>query len=139
MKQINIKEFNKKCAKFIGYKLTSTDRDFSFYEHPDGKGLVFQSTHDKDRFDSYPMLEVMGMLFHRDWNWITRVVEKIEITNRINDNEYYPYMVTVWKNCCNISDGNNGSIIIENYNVNKKEAVVQAIDKFIDWYNQNKK
>jgi hypothetical protein len=69
------------------------------------------------------------------------VVEKIEITNRVNDNEYYPYMVSIWKNCCQISDGNNGNIIVTVYAERKDgklEATYKAVVEFIKWYNQQK-
>jgi hypothetical protein len=61
--EINIKEFNKNCAEFLGYvNTTPTDRDFNIYEHKD-KNL--------------PMLELMSMDFHTNLLSIDKVLNKI--------------------------------------------------------------
>lgn len=60
--------------------------------------------------------------FHSDWNWIMEVVEAIEKKSWVNI-----------KGCAvDIST-------IANLNApTKKEAVVQAINQFLIWYEQNK-
>ncbi len=91
------------------------------------------------QFLGYQITDFEELKFNWDWNWIHEVVEKIEITNRKNDNEYYPYVVTIWKNGCNISDGNNGNILFQNFNpLGKKEAVINTIYEFLKWYYENK-
>lgn len=76
--------------------------------------------------------------YDTSWSWLIPVVDKIEKTNRINDQEYYPYMVTIWKNCCTITDGNNGDEIVIVYDIDKLTATYNAIVTFIKWYNGKK-
>ena len=67
--------------------------------------------------------------FHSDWNWIHLVIEKINNTritvkmNGIKDS-ITPYI-------------NARRPIIKGLLDNKKEAVVQAINQFLIWYNDN--
>lgn len=77
------------------------------------------------------------LTYHSDYNKLMEVVDKIEETNRINDVEYYPYSVDIWKNCCKISDGNNANEICVTYAPSKIEAVWLTIVEFIKWCNIN--
>lgn len=129
MKQFDIKEFNKMCAAFLGYvNLTPDDPDFDFYEHPTEPVKLGEHIR--------KTLEPMSMLFHTDWNWIMTVVEKI-------NNPTNGIMVSIHSNSCLITDyGTRGK-----WNLNRsanivrvvdassrKEAVVQAIWEFLNWY-----
>ena len=67
--------------------------------------------------------------YHSSWKMLMAVVDKIELTSRYE--EHYPDMVTVWKNCCTISDGNNGYALITVYAKTKIEAVYQACVDYI--------
>ena len=59
--EINIKEFNKNCAEFLGYKNTTpTDKDFNIYVNDDGH-----------------MLELMSMDFDTNLLSIDKVLNKI--------------------------------------------------------------
>jgi hypothetical protein len=76
--------------------------------------------------------------YHLSWDWLMPVVEKIEKINRYN--EYYPDTVTIWKDCCKISDGNNGNELVCVYSgTTKIEATWLAVIDFIKWYNKNDK
>lgn len=79
--------------------------------------------------------ELKDMQFHSDWNWIMMVVEAIE--NYSNTVEGYKYQVDIQNNHCLIerSDCCGGKRF---YSKTKKEAVVQAINQFLIWYNENK-
>jgi hypothetical protein len=63
------------------------------------------------------------MKFHSDWNWIIEVVEKIK---KVIGN---PTTVTV---ACFNGDINKALMSA------KKEAVVQSIWEFLNWYNEQK-
>ena len=67
--------------------------------------------------------------YHSSWELLMSVVEKIELTNRYE--EHYPDMVTIWKNCCVISDGNNGYQLITIYAKTKIEAIYEACFEYI--------
>ena len=77
MTKEEILEGNKLIAEFMGYKQTSSDKDFSFFEHPDGKGIVLQSHHDYKRFDNHGLMELRGFVFHRSWDWLMPCIGKI--------------------------------------------------------------
>ena len=65
--------------------------------------------------------------FHSDWNWIMEVVEAIEKIFHIQGVEING------KWCCIKTN-----TFHEYRGVNKKEAVVEAINQFLIWYEQNK-
>jgi hypothetical protein len=114
MTQEEILQYNKRCAEFLGYKNTTPDdKDFNIYQSE--KGMIIGNK-------IYTLLETMSMRFHSDWNWIMEVVEAIEKKAWVNI-----------KGCAvDIST-------IVNLNApTKKEAVVQAINQFLIWYEQNK-
>lgn len=118
MTEQEILEYNKRCAKFLGWKNLNDD-SFPEYVNPLG--------------DFYQLKELK---FHSDWNWIMDVVEAIE--NKLNDSFNVDI---VNKNQCEIV--RNGEEFIcgagfDTINHRKKEAVVEAINQFLIWYEQNK-
>ena len=74
-----------------------------------------------------------SMQYHSDWNWIMEVVETIEklgLTTSLTNNYFHIMKVE-----------NNVGTTVGSSKINsatKKEAVVQAIDQFLIWYEQNK-
>jgi histidinol-phosphate/aromatic aminotransferase/cobyric acid decarboxylase-like protein len=64
--------------------------------------------------------------FDTDWNWIMEVVEKIQ---------YYKALI-ISINHCEIYFMPNDGIRINVGGRTTKEAVVQAIWEFLNWYNQ---
>lgn len=109
MTQEEILEYNKLCAEFLG-----VDIHYSVEVYKDSKSPLRQY------IDNRPKSE--PLLFHSDWNWIMEVVEAIEKKSWVNI-----------KGCAvDIST-------IANLNApTKKEAVVDAINQFLIWYEQNK-
>ena len=145
-------EYNKRCAEFLGWK--ETTEQFKI----DWVGCKTKERLDRLNKQYIPILEKNGDVlfpdfnvinFHEDWNWIMEVVDAIEklgyqfdITGNevgVNSNimtmenistggtmnsynrSYYPTII---------------SICEEEYS--KKEAVVQAINQFLIWYNNEK-
>ena len=118
MKQFDIKEYNKMCAEFLGYvNLTPDDPDFDFYEHPTEPVKLGEHIR--------KTLEPMSMLFHTDWNWIMEVVEKINSTYVFND---LPDTTLL-----DIREEMRAYLGLSN-----KEAVVNSIWEFLNWYKTNK-
>jgi len=69
--------------------------------------------------------------FHKNWNWLMEVVEKIEGLNyslEINKQEELDYQ-------CLITQKNN--IIIQKFNQIKIQAVYQAVVEFINQFKNN--
>jgi len=78
--------------------------------------------------------------FHTNWNWIHEVIEAIEKLPYLN---VYFNKTSLGKHTIEISyetpsykhQQNNKTIFVES--INKKEAVVQAIDRFLIWYEKS--
>ena len=128
----NITENNKLIAEFMGYVKNCTDKDFTFYTHPDGKGIIIQSHYDCDRFISHKLMEARGFIFNRSWDWLMPVVEKIESLG---------YSLEIKLTWCRIKQIENGSVIILRWeeDITKIEAVYNVCVEFIKWYNEQNK
>lgn len=166
MKPFNKLEYNKLCAEFMGWEYfpesksgntwpdgchdgsyttfdiwvknpTEKYREIlchSDYEYLDGK--YNSDIEQEDLFDDYKY----KLEYDTDWNWIMEVVDKI------NDPEN-GIMVSIHPNSCMITDNgrrgkwslNSISNIVRVIDAkDRKEAVVQAIWEFLNWYNENK-
>jgi hypothetical protein len=126
--QEEILEYNKRCAEFLGLKRgwwisqqkPLTDDKKQWWDIDEKTFLGTRVYYDKD------------LLFHSDWNWIMEVVEAIEKLR---------YLVVIQSNFCQIQEvgkkENSFSprIIAYQEALTKKEAVVQAINQFLIWYN----
>ena len=117
MTQEEIENYNRLCAEFLGAYFCNDD----LTAYPNGYWII-----DDDEIDLPYNLEDMD--FHSDWNWIMEVVEAIE-------NKGFDVFINTC--VCRITDvGEDRFEDIETFvNNNKKEAVVQAINKFLIWYN----
>ena len=72
-----ILEGNKKICKYMGYVQTSSDEFFTFFEHPDGKGIVTQESYDFNKLTSHSLMELRGFRFHSSWEWLMQCIGKI--------------------------------------------------------------
>jgi hypothetical protein len=118
-KEYNAKEYNELCAEFLG-----VDINYSKEVYKDSISPLRQYIHNKPKSEE--------LLFDTDWNWIMEVVEKIESSF----NGFVLFKIE--DESCFVS-----AISTKNYNNHtemstKKEAVVQAIWKFLNWYKDNK-
>ncbi len=126
MKPYNEIEFNILCAEFLGWE-----------QGEDGRYWKETPTESSNWY-------VDEMYFHSDWNWIMEVVEKIDNIFVFED---YSISMTL--------ETDGLSIITVHYyqpdrtkqkrtkqftskSKNKKEAVVEAIWQFLNWYNEQK-
>lgn len=130
MTQQEILEYNKMCAEILGYKNKGMKNLEMWVSNKTPNGV-----------------NTNELQFHLDWNWIMEVVEAIEnLKTETSQFEFYfqPKSVII-KEEKNYSfekgDGGrssqplkfNGSVWITGKT--KKEAVVQAINQFLIWYN----
>ena len=122
MTQEETLEYNKMCAKFLGWKETSEEFKIAWV------GCKTKERLEKINKDCIPILEKDGDIrfpdfsgFTEDWNWIMEVIEKIYSLSIYYD-KYKPL---------NSSQFTNGGIEL----TTNKEAVVEAINQFLIWYN----
>ena len=166
MKEFNKEEYNRMCAEFLGWEYFPESKSGNTW--PDGthngeynvfdiwvknptekyRKLLCHSLYEylggeyndeikkSDLFEDY----VYTLKYHSDWNCIMEVVDKI-------NNPETGIMVSIHAKSCLISDsGQRGQ-----WNLNlsrnivrvidakdRKEAVVQAIWEFLNWYKENK-
>ena len=117
MTQEEILDYNKLCAEFLNL-------------HRDEEVAIY-------KFTAYPY---DFLKFHSDWNWIMEVVEAIEKLKfrfEIALNEVNLYCISEEKRfsyAINYHDCENYG---EEMHLTKKGAVVQAINQFLIWYNEN--
>jgi hypothetical protein len=127
MTQEEIQEYNKMCAEFIGFYYRDENTVQPIHNWITGLATM---TYDPIRF----------LKFESDWNWIMEVIEKIEglqkyevkITKPLNTK--FHYCEIRW-----IKTESSYMIITVGNDKTKKEAVLQAINQFLIWYNENNK
>ena len=115
----NIVENNKLIAEFLGYS----------QPHPDYPNTTYWY-----KKDCQPLTI---LLFHSDWNWLMRVVEKIE--NLQDENNCAIYNVQIEQCFVEIIENHTSDTIISTDANSKLEAVYNACVEFIKWYNQQSK
>ena len=133
MKQEEILQYNKMCAEFLGWEIVENE----ILTVPDDCKVKPQIY-----FPAY-----QNLLFHSDWNWIMEVVEAIEKL-KLPSPSIIPIRVQIEEKSCRIfkgtwNDSKEGFISVVSYKGNKvqyskKEAVINAINQFLIWYEQNK-
>lgn len=148
-KEFNKEEYNKMCAEFIGWELhlaknalnwpdgtfmewddeeefwimnpTEEFKKFRIVCHTEEVGLGYRFK----LFDQYYYKS--GLRFDEEWNWIMVVVEEIEnlVNSRVDiDSSHVLIQYNDW------------FTIIQKES--KKEAVVEAIWEFLNYYKENK-
>lgn len=129
MTQKEILEFNKLCAEFLGLIPLSKPYDGAFRTNhevdiPNSLLELIHSEMECESWYVYPK-------FHSDWNWIMEVVEAIEKLDR--GDEHGKFRLIRYGSSVN---WNNLPPSIDSKS--PKEAVVQAINQFLIWYNKKR-
>ena len=101
-----IKNYNRLCAVFLGWKYNKNSDDYQPTDF---------------RFGSAKWLS--DMQFHSDWNWIHEIIQKIK--NTTNPKEHSDTTFSTLRKKIQTHLGRSD-----------KEAVVQAINQFLIWYNE---
>ena len=128
----NIVENNKIIAEFLDWEFDDLSETF---ETPFLK-LVEPQAFGDEQFSC--KLQDFELEFHSDWNWLMRVVEKIE--NLQDENNCAIYNVQIEQSFTEIIDNHTSETIIYNIDADSKiEAVYTACVEFIQWYNQQNK
>ena len=128
-----MEENNKIIAEFMGF---TYEKNIGYY---DNEMLLGQIVYDEQNGNCFDEL-----LFDKSWDWLMKVVEKIEnikikdysISTDITDDKTF---INVW----HYGDGGKWSILISNLNeeykdFNKMQRTYKAVVKFINFYNKQK-
>ena len=145
MTQQEILEYNKRCALFLGWKETSEQFKIDWLgcktkerlDKIDKEANIYIPILEKDGDVIFPDFSVIN--FHSDWNWIMEVVEAIHKLDYLSAN------VMICQSRCKITPRMAGdhsvyadvNLYFEKGIEGQKEAVVQAINQFLIWYNEN--
>ncbi len=118
MKEFNLEEYNKLCAEFLEW--------------------VFQhGYYNPNHLHEYSFETDESLKFHSDWNWIMEVVEKIEqLGYRFNINNFDGNYAEIRSGSC-IDEKISDSSDLDKEFISKKEAAVQSIWEFLNWYKEN--
>lgn len=122
MTEEEILEYNKRCAEFLKMEYENHSNTWRYKNE-----IATQ------------------LLFHSDWNWIHEVIEAIEKLydhpNKEINVDIKPGQIEIFQRPYRLENNDYQEIIYlgDGYiNGSKKEAVVEAINQFLIWYNKNK-
>ena len=118
--------YTKSCLEFFQYKcVTPDDKDFRIYQ---GKHNNLPEMIDANFNDG----------FLNNWNWIMEVKQSIKnLGFRIGTLSNDIVTVSIYKDTLTQYESIESNCIVEVSHKNEKEAVVQAIDSFLKFYNKN--
>lgn len=118
-----IKEDNELIAKFLGW-FQEDDREDTWFVKTDFAIHVAYST-----INNYPYKDLP---FHRDWNYLMKVVETIESIDE--------WVLDIYGKNCEVEFGDNFTIDDITFKGDtKRQAVWLACGAFIKWYNHYNK
>lgn len=126
---MNIIESNKIIAEFMGMAVATTQNEYDKISHLPNASYLFNED---------------NLLYHKDWNWLMSVVEKI---NELDD---LRFLVSINHQNCTIDSYDNGDeqmkgqanhTTTEPISINKHDhttilSTYNAVIDFIKWYNQ---
>lgn len=124
MEATEILEGNKIIAEFMDWRIAEN------IKHESGEPTYIKK---ENLGTSYATMDMMA--YHKSWNWLMPVVEKIEV---IEISRNHNPVVTIEKYITIISD-NGEAPIVESQTDSRIEGAYNAVVKFIKWYNQQSK
>ncbi len=127
MKEFNKEEYNQMCAEFLGAVIEQPYPANKDYEQD---GYVIYFPKDTVTLGIYRNYSLKGLKFDSDWNWIMEIYIKInqliqqkQSVDFVFGKESDPFHLALWD-----------AFEIEDCS---KEAVVEAIWNFLNWYNEH--
>lgn len=148
MTQQEILEYNKRCAEFLTISEEIENELIAYPEQQYSPLCSYaNAAYVTDKEDNPENTVWNYCKFHSDWNWIMEVVEAIEklsyqvdITGNevgINSNIMSMRNITTGGTMNSYNEKYYPTIIsVTEEEYSKKEAVVQAINQFLIWYNE---
>ena len=116
---MNTLENNKLIAEFLSIRMHPCETI---------EKLKFLPMEERGLYNGY---FIEDLKYHEDWNWLMRVVEKIE--NLSKEGETYMFSITKFSTRVTYKGSRIVDLPIDN---TKIEAVYNACVEFIKWYNK---
>lgn len=116
MTQEEINDYNRRCAELLKWDLWETDNS----------AFIPPKNFDEELERIYEALYVEDLKFHSDWNWIMEIVEAISV--KFGEPPLFKEVYQKWL----YEDKGAEDFMIFRL---PKEAVVQAINQFLIYYN----
>ena len=152
--KININEGNADIIRFMNFRA-------ELIEHEGGEPIyrVLTDTHlflerfrvndiarisgfiDEDHIPYFYKLLKNRLAYHKSWDWLMPVVEKIE-SIELSNKEYPNFSVKIIKNTCEVMRCRNSEVyktISHKFENSKINNTYQAVVEFIQWYNLQEK
>lgn len=118
---------NKLIAEFMGYPKKQINKGIArLEENKYVWGQTYYYINGDWRAEDY-------LLFHLDWNWLMKVVDKIESFE--DNNRCAKYNINIEQSFVEIIDKNTDDTIVETDADTKIEATYKAVIEFIKYYN----
>ncbi len=128
--EFNKQEYNRLCAEFLGFTKTAEDEDFCFYRH---HGIFLGLDYNNKPIHKTLIETNFASLFTEDWNCIMEIYNKVRHKDSIIRlpmngvaDSVAPYL-------------NESGKITRHLIKGDKQAVVEAIWQFLNWYKENNK
>jgi len=142
---MDILNFNRQCAEFLGATIVLTDHTEGNEDYCKAAGIdrwIIETWTTPDCMKHLESVYGWGcfrfdnqMKYHSDWNWLMQVVEKIEsLQSGIFQVDILQEGCTIRLRCKSFIDSTvrnmpNGTT--------KMQAVVDAVGQFLTWYNDS--
>ena len=149
-----MEENNKIIAEFMNFPKITNVRDSEsgkYYDYwlPNNFNLILEQEIQIESNNGWGLVHqdcvfVRDLIFHSDWNWLMKVVEKIE---SVKDSYHGRFGVYISSNSCTIQSTNfrsdkpiaNPSYYYDDVIFNSKlESTYNAVVRFINFYNKQK-
>lgn len=127
-----MEEYNKLIAKFMGETKYKDEEAWSITRH----GYLTVHGDFKTKF------RASELKYHKSWDWLMPVVEKIEEIAADNSTEtikYHRFCVDMSGCFCSITDNQEDVLISESDGGTKLKSTFLAVVEFIEWYNKQPK
>lgn len=134
---MNTTENNKLIADWLGFEPCQVRKRKSGkydYHLPEGFDLIKEDEW-SEMLVEQDYCKAEDLKFHKDWNWLMPVVEKIN--GFTDENGLFLYEVNINASRCEIERPTGLGNIVNEHGASTIEMVYIAVVEFIEWHNQS--
>lgn len=131
---------NKLLADFLGQDKKGNDVTWTSPTYINGKIWVDEHFFDgSEEYNGRRQTEISELKFHKDWNWLMLVVDKISENDFVD--EFEIKKCSIFGNIVKITPSKKDTFCDFYFDSSKEnliEVVYNACVNFVQWYNENK-